>query len=178
MGILLNPDKEFVQFQLQYVEERTKQGSSKFFFVKNQEEFTSWKSRGYLTSDEMERAKEEAAKPQQPGMPAKSPPDETKVIDILRTFWSQMTWKEQNSLYSRCLKQSTGSDGSTKTELDAILFRDRKLKTCLKRWDLKDNGKDVPVTEGIIDQLHPEVAQELLNQFESITEADEEELKN
>jgi len=57
-----------------------------------------------------------------------------------------------------------------------ILYRDMKLKTCLKRWDFKDNGNEVSINEHIIDNLFPEVAQELLSSFEKVTEAGDEEL--
>ena len=90
-----------------------------------------------------------------------------------------MTWKEQNQIYSRCLRQIPEAEGKTRTELDMIMYRDMKLKTCLKKWDLKgDNQQDIPITENIIDQLVPEVAQELLNNFEKVTEASEDDLKN
>lgn len=91
-----------------------------------------------------------------------------------------MTWKEQNQIYSRCLRQIAGTEGGgARTELDMISYRDQKLKTCLKKWDLKDDkGQDYPVSESVIDQLVPEVAQELLSNFELVTEASEEDLKN
>ena len=58
-----------------------------------------------------------------------------------------------------------------------ISYRDLKLKVCLKKWDLKDDNKqDIQVSESIIDQLVPEVAQELLNNFEEVTEASEEQM--
>jgi hypothetical protein len=161
-----------------YIEEEDdKHGNSRFHFINSREEFDSWKQKGYLTADEISKA---TLPPSQnkPGMPEKPSVDPTKVVQVLRTWWSRMTWKEQNQIYSRCLRQTTDSEGKTKTELDMIAYRDFKLKTCLKKWDLKDGNNEVPVSDTVIDNLYPEVAQELLNQFELITEASDTELKN
>jgi len=90
-----------------------------------------------------------------------------------------MTWKEQNQIYSRCLRNTAAADGTTRTELDGISYRDMKLKTCLKKWDFKDDkGEEIPVSESVIDRMVPEVAQKLLETFESVTEASEEDLGN
>lgn len=186
MSIVLDPSKNFVTIQLMYIEEHDKKhGNTRYSFINSRAEFDSWKSKGYLTEEEIDKANavpDPVPQKDQPGMPvqpSKPPQDPTKVISILRTWWSRMTWKEQNQIYSRCLHQVAGAEGKTRTELDMIMYRDMKLKTCLKKWDLKDDNKqEVSVTENIIDQLVPEVAQELLNNFEKITEASEEELKN
>jgi len=177
MSIILDPSKNFVAIQIMYIEEvDEKHSSSKFRFINSREEFDRWKAKGYVTSDEFEKNNLEPEKKTEAGMPQPSKPDPNKVIQILRTWWSRMTWKEQNIIYSKCLRQSTDSEGKTKTDLDMILYRDMKLKTCLKRWDLKDGVNEVSVNENIIDSLFPEVAQELLSNFEKVTEAGDEEL--
>jgi len=179
MSIVLDPSKSFVTIQLMYIEDKDeKHGNSRYYFVNSRADFDKWKAKGYQTEEEITKA---AAVPdKQPGMPVKPPQDPTKVIQVLRTWWSRMTWKEQNQIYSRCLRQVPGAnEGATRTELDMISYRDMKLKTCLKRWDLKDDaGQDIAVSEVIVDQLVPEVAQELLNNFELVTEAGEDDLKN
>ena len=189
MSIVLDPSKNFVTIQIMYIEEKdAKHGNAKYYFIDSRAEFDKWKSKGYSTEEEIDKA---AAIPplaknpqrEQPGMPVQPvtppPPDPTKVILVLKTWWSRMTWKEQNQIYSRCLRQVPGADGKTRTELDMIGYRDMKLKTCLKKWDYKDDNKqDIPLSENIIDQLVPEVAQELLNNFELVTEAGEDDLKN
>lgn len=164
---------------MMYIEDQDeKHGNSKFYFINSREDLDSWKKKGYLTTDEMNKSKLPDSE-SKPGMPEKPPVDPKKVIQVLKTWWARMTWKEQNQIYSRCLKQATDSEGKTRTELDMIFYRDLKLKVCLKKWDLKDdNGGEIHVSDNIIDNLYPEVAQELLNQFELITEASETELKN
>ena len=186
MSIVLDPSKNFVTIQLMYIEEKdAKHGNTRYHFVNSRAEFDNWKAKGYLTEEEMEKAVAVPApspKKEQPGMPvqpAVPPQDPTKIISVLRTWWSRMTWKEQNQIYSRCLKQVHVEEGKTRTELDMISYRDLKLKTCLKKCDLKDESKqEVPITENIIDQLVPEVAQELLSNFEMVTEASDDQLKN
>jgi hypothetical protein len=159
-----------------------KHGNSTYHFIGSKGELDRWKSKGYMTEDEIDRLKAvpdpAPGQPQlQPGPPEK-PHDPKKVISILKTWWSRMTWKEQNQIYSQCLRQVPSVEGKTRTELDMIIYRDMKLKTCLKKWDLKDGNQDVPVSDSVIDMLIPEVAQELLNNFEMVTEATDDDLKN
>ena len=179
MSIVLDPSKNYVTLQIMYIEETSaKHQSTKFHFVNNRDDFDKWKQKGYSTTDELEKMNLDTdKKSDQPGMPKSPPVDPNKVILILRTWWSRMTWKEQNIIYARCLRQSTDTEGKTRTDLDMISYRDFKLKTCLKKWDLKDDkGNDILVSDQIIDNLYPEVAQELLNQFELITEATDDEM--
>ncbi len=176
MSIILDPSKNFVTVQIMYIEETDdKHGSTTFHFIKNREDFDEWKAKGYLTSDEFTQKNLAPANPE-PGMPEQPTHDPNKIINILRTWWSRMSWKEQNQVYAQCLKVSTDDEGKSKTELDMISFRDFKLKTCFKKWDYKENGVDIPLTPQVVDNLYPEVAQELLNNFERITEATDEEL--
>ena len=189
MSIVLDPSKNFVAIQIMYIEEiDEKHGNARYYFINSRADFDNWKAKGYLTEAEMSEVLSEpdppprTAQKSQPGMPVqppKPPQDPKKMISVLKTWWSRMTWKEQNQIYSNCLHQVAVAEGRPRTELDMISYRDQKLKTCLKKWDLKDdNGQDMPITENIIDQLVPEVAQELLNSFELITEASEDDLKN
>ncbi len=177
MGIILDPDKNFVTVQLMFVESKDeKHGASKFYFVNSRADFDAWKKKGYSTVDE---GKTLDSAEDKPGMPKKPIQDPKKIIQVLRTWWSRMNWKEQNQIYARCLRQSTDSEGKTMTELDMISYRDMKLKTCLKRWDAKDDdGKEIQLGDNMIDLLDPTVAQQLLSEFEKVTEASEEDLKN
>ncbi len=180
MPILLDPNKQFVNIQLYYVEEIKKHGNSVFHFIRNAQEMEEWKTKEYRTQEEFDKEKSIASTQEKaPGMPVKSSPDPKKIIESITTSWRRMTWKDQNVIFSKCLKTIPGSDGAMHTELDTIQYRDLKLKTCLKKWDVKDDqGKEVSVNDDVIDILTPEVAQELINNFEQITEASAEELKN
>jgi len=181
---VLDPSKNFVTIQIMYIEEKNeKHGNTKYYFIHNRTEFEEWKEKGYLTQDEINNLNvpplpENPPKPGMPVQPSTPPHDPTKIIQVLKTWWSRMNWKEQNQIYARCLRQ-IATDKESRTELDMIAFRDMKLKNCLKKWDLQDdNRQEIPVTPTIIDSLVPEVAQELLNNFELVTEATEEQLKN
>lgn len=180
MPIVLDPSN-FVTIQIMYVEEINElHGNSTYHFIGSRAEFEAWKKKGYHTETDVavDRPAETSGQPDQPGMPVKPTLDPNKLIKVLNTWWSRMTWREQNYIYSQCIRQIS-SEGGARTELDMISYRDLKLKTCLKKWDLKDEkGNDIPLTEAIIDNLVPEVAMELLNNFELVTEASEEDLKN
>ena len=89
----------------------------------------------------------------------------------LNTGWKVITWSEHNSIYA----ESRIGGG----EIDFMKFRDLKLKSCLKTWDLRgETGKKVPITSETIDHLHPDVANELLSGFEKVTEVGAEDLKS
>ena len=105
--------------------------------------------------------------------------DPKMVIDAIKTDWRRLTWSEHNNLYSKCMVQQVGHDGKVRVNLDWIKYKDMKLKTCLKRWDIKgDDGKEIALSEASIDLMVPEIAQALLDQFEQITEFSEGDLKN
>ncbi len=89
----------------------------------------------------------------------------------LNTGWRAITWSDHNHIYSPCLKYTTSSEGVDSSNLDFIKYRDMKLKACLRQWDIKDEtDRPVPVSDTTIDHLHPDVANELLNGFEKVTE--------
>lgn len=176
MSVLID-GTNLVAIQMFFVEVENRNGGESFYFIRNQSDFEDWKAKGYKTQEEFDKIKSSASN--SPGMPAVKEGDSKKIISELTTWWSRMSWREQNMTYSRCLKQVTGSDGEQKTVLDSILFRDAKLKICLKKWNLKnDSNEEVPITEQVIDSLVPEVASELLFNFEKVTEASEDDLKN
>lgn len=168
MSIVLNPDKDLIAIKIMFVEEKTRNGSSKFHFINSKEEYDTWVEKGYLTVDETDQFKNNSTKPE-PGMPVKTH-DPTKLISVLKTWWSPITWKEHNKIAARCLKQNIDKDGNRVVDFDNILWRDIVLKSTLKKWDLKDGaGKDILITEDVVDNLVPEVAGELLRQFEKVT---------
>lgn len=170
MSILID-SSNFVAIETFYVEETKKHGNTKFHFINSAADMKKWKDKGYSTKSELD-----VPVNQEPGMPEAPTRDPNKVISSLKTWWSRMSWKEQNLLLSKCMKQKTGSDGTMSVEIDALLLREMKLKTCLKKWDLTENNKEVPITPTVIDNLVPEVAQQLISEFEKITEVTEEEL--
>ncbi len=174
MGIILDPSRQFVSIDIFYIEEVKKHGNSVFHFVESKSDLDEWKAKGYVMETEVEKPLEKTGE-DVPGAPITN----TKVISKLNTQWKRLTWKDQNMIFSRALKQIPMSDGRTRTELDTIIYRDMKLKTCLKRWDLVDDNKvSIVCDETMIDLLDPTVAQQMLNEFEKVTEASGEDLGN
>jgi hypothetical protein len=140
-----------------------------------------WKEKGYHIANDIDKLKSEK-KPEHgsslPGMPVtEGGIDPSKVIYTIKTKWRRMLWKDQNAIFSKCLKTQQRPDGTSRVELDTITYRDLKLKTCLKEWDFKDEkNRDVPVSIESIDSLMPEIATELINAFERYTEPSSEDL--
>ena len=86
----------------------------------------------------------------------------------LTTIWKRLTWGEQNSLYAQCMENG---------ELNLVKFRDLKLKSCLKNWDMIDTeNKTVAVTKEAIDELDAVIANDILSKFELLCEPTEDEL--
>lgn len=180
MPITLDPAKQFVQIRLLYVEEETKYGNMNYVFINNKEDMDKWKSKGYKYEDEVkELMKPKTDKTPLPGVPIKEQAnfDSTKVIYSINTKWKRMSWKDQNVIFSKCLRTSQNADGTPHTELDTITYRDMKLKQCLKEWDIRNaHGDIVPVNNEAIDSLSPDIANEFINAFERYTEASSEDL--
>ena len=178
MGILVNQNTDLIPILIMFIEKKNKHGNYSFHFINSKEDLESWKSQGYIMQDEYERLKNEPVK-HEPGMPVKSPLDPNMVIQTLKTWWSKSDWRNTNRINSKCVRQTTNADGTKSAELDAIMYRDLRIKSALKSWDLKDeSGKVIPVTENVIDSLVPEVAYELLNNYDKVTASEFKEDEN
>ena len=163
MPIVLDPDKPLIAISIYFVEETKRHGNSVFHFVKSRSDFDDWKSQGYIPEDAIEP---DAPRPE-------------KVINKIITHWKTISWKDQNSILSKSLRQTIKQDGTPYQEIDAIAYRDLQLKTCLKRWDLTDEkGKPIDVSAAVIDNLDPAFANELLASFEEVSNPSSEDLKN
>jgi len=182
MSIVLDPSKSFISIETYYIEEHKPHGNSIFHFLDKSQDFETWKNKGFKTQSEINQLAMPKTERQGPstGVPISKQSvvfDSKKIIQKLVTTWKRMTWKDQNMIFSRCLRTVPGPDGQATTELDTIMYRDLKIKTCLKDWDLQDdNGVKVPINSDVIDSLAPEVAVALLNNFEMVTEASAEDL--
>ena len=163
MPIVLDPEKQLIAIETYFVEEVKRHGNSAFHFIRSQDDLDEWKGKGYVTEDSLSN---EEVKPK-------------KVISKIVTHWRTVSWKDNNTILSRSIRQSIRQDGTPQQEIDAISYRDLKLKTCLKRWNLTDDkGQPIEVTDKIIDSMDPTFANELLASFEKITEPSADDLKN
>jgi len=95
-------------------------------------------------------------------------------IEVLKTGWALMTWKEQNDVMG--LAQRPSADGES--HFNFLVYRDAIIKRCLKTWNITMNEKPVPVTPDAIDQLPGPVVTNLYSKFESVIDYTEEELGN
>lgn len=174
MPLLLQPNKDLIHLEHLYTEKQTKHGKSIFTFIDSPEQLKTMIDNGCIMEEDVRQAMaEHQARREEFQL------DPSKVIRKIRTDWAPLNWRESNNIYSSCMKQTTLADGNPSIELDAIKFRDQKLKTCLKNWDIKDdNGQNVPLNAATIDTLASEVAQKLIDDFDRVTQVPEEELKN
>lgn len=164
MAIVLDPNRSFINILVHLIEEKKKNGSSLFHFIESAESLQEWKTKGFKTREEI--AQEFQSKT--------AKPDYDKTIELINTTWKRPTWKEQNSIFAQALRQVNGE-----MEIDPLKYRELKLKTCLKKWDAKDDsGNPVPLNAENIDNLDPSVAAYFLKVFEKTTEPSETDLSN
>lgn len=180
MPIILDPSKNLINLKFYFIEEIKKHGNSVFTFMKNQNDFNEWKEKGFKTKEEINTLKK--AQPPQidaPGAPVqKQTYDSNKIIHEINCVFKRLTWKEQNILFSKSLRNNITVDNKTVTDFDGIKYRELKLKNCLKRWDLIDEqGQPIVLDDSNIDNLDPVVAQEFLEGFENVSEATNDEKK-
>lgn len=100
----------------------------------------------------------------------------SKIVEILETKWSLLTWKEQNdvmNLSSQMINPQTGE-----RQFNFLAYRDAVIKRCLKSWNITMNEKPVPVTPEAIDALPGPVVTNLYQQFETLLDYSEAESKN
>ncbi len=162
MPIVIDPSKEqLLTIDLMYIEIEKKRGNTVFHFIHSAQELEEWQSKGYVSLQD-----------------ATADTPLSKQIQNLTTYWRTIRWKDQNAIFSRSVRQLKKPDGTISAEVDPLQYRDLKLKTCLKKWSVRDeNGNEIPVTEEAIDRLDPVVAHELLLAFEGVTEVSEEDLQ-
>lgn len=188
MSIVLDPTKSVVTIEIYYVEEKKDHGNTFFHFINSKEEFEDWRGKGYQTKaeilEEIKKAQtiEEESKSNQ-GYRRKIEPEKLlevgdyKIIEKLVTHWRQLSWKDNNTILSKSMREVRTKDGYT-SELDPLLYRDLKLKTALKAWDAKDErGNEIPVNDTVIDNMIPEVAAALLINYEKVCEQPSEQFK-
>ena len=101
--------------------------------------------------------------------------DPSREVHILNTKWAQASWREQNEALKDCLNKN---DFTGEFEIDQLSFRDKKVKNCLKEWDIKDDsGQPVPVSPQTIDELPFDVIIALVSEYDKSTDLEEEDEK-
>lgn len=159
MPLSINPDQKLISIETYVVEEERKHGNKLYYFIENKETLNDYLAKGYIIE----------------GNPV--PEGHTKIINKVQTTWKIPTWGEHNFILSRALR-TTGDAKNKRYEIDPIKYREEKIKLLLKRWNLVDtHGNVVDVSPAAIDALPPPVANQLLQDFERITELEEDDAK-
>ncbi len=102
--------------------------------------------------------------------------EKSKEIEVLKTQWSLLNWKEQNevmSVSSQAVNPTTGEK-----QFNFLAYRDAIIKRCLRSWDLTSENQPVPVSPETIDRLPGPVVIDIYQKFEKLIEFSEEELGN
>lgn len=97
-----------------------------------------------------------------------------------------LTWRQHNEVQRSATVNRGPGMGS---ELDWVLYKERKLCTVLVGWDARGKegkdaegkpvpGKPIPVTDDNVLRLAPQVAETLLNEFDRATIMGDEDRKN
>ena len=95
-----------------------------------------------------------------------------RPIEILTTMWKVLSWGDQNKITKRCERYTP--EGLQ--DIDYFKFRDLRIKSCLKGWDLKDaKGVAVPVTPETIDTLPSDIVFALVSRYDTVTEGSQDE---
>lgn len=97
--------------------------------------------------------------------------EDKKSVEVLNTKWKQVSWREQNQIIQECQIQNpmTGQN-----EVEWTVYRDKRIKTLLVDWDMDHEGRKIPVSPDLIDQLPAEVILKLYDNFEKATSLDDE----
>ena len=100
--------------------------------------------------------------------------DDKEEVGMVETTWKVMSWKEQNDITKGSTIQTMEGQ-----EIDWMSFRDKRLKTCLIGWNLKDKDeKPVILTHEAIDSLPSDIVNALLIKFDELTSLTGDEEKN
>ena len=98
--------------------------------------------------------------------------DKEKYQDELKKI--KLYFKRPNyKMFCQIVQQSlvVSADGTTISH--PMAMREAYLKSLLVKWDLKDDtGELIPVSPEIIDNLYPDMAIAILNEFDRLTAAD------
>ena len=96
--------------------------------------------------------------------------------NTIKTKWLKENFKSSNDIMRNCM---TFNAATGQPMVDAGLFRDSRIKTFMKEWDVKDKD-DYPIalTPEKIDSLKSPIANALLNEYDRKVSGSEEELGN
>jgi hypothetical protein len=90
----------------------------------------------------------------------------------IEAIFKSPTWKDENTI----LKSSTVVEGE-KANVDWLGYQDKRLKSSIKTWDLKNvDGNDIELNDENIDKLPAVLVKALLGAFDKVSSIDEKEM--
>ena len=102
--------------------------------------------------------------------------DKEKTVEVLKTKWSILTWKEQNEVMN--LSSQTINPQTGERQFNFLAYRDAIIKRCLREWNITINEKPVPVSSEAIDSLPGPVVTNMYQKFEALIDYTEKDLGN
>jgi hypothetical protein len=178
---LLNEQDWTVEVKLYFEEVVTKYGYKKIVVWDDEEAETELNKKEKYEEKRRKKAESEVKiDPVDGDEKVVSQPDiEEKTfpnIQCVRTLWKSISWREQNDITE---KASYYNQNEAMQDLNVWKFRDLRLKTCLVKWDLKDEtGAEIPLTPQNVDRLPSDVVMTLLSKYENMISISAEEAKN
>ena len=101
---------------------------------------------------------------------------ERKKFKVLTVTMRLLTWGLYNDLQESAMVMD---DKSNDRHFNLKIYKENRLKRLIKKWDAKtEGGKDVPVVDGSIAHLAPDIAEAILRGYDEISFLDEEQEKN
>lgn len=154
---IIGSKRRQIEIKLYYEERETESGYSKIIIIDDEIGKT--------------RVKEQEENVKKKNIAGEKVLPEDEKTKVLTTYWQPLMWGEQQEITKQCEKYSP--DGMQ--DVDVFTFRDLRLKKCLIDWDIKDEkGMKVRLSTDNIDQLPTEIVFALMNKFDSLTRANEE----
>lgn len=175
MSLLSN--NPVVEVKLYYQEVKVRYGYNKVCVLEEDEAERIIKS-NKEEKEEYENKLEEYNKLSQEEKKGTEEPKEPVInkVNIVRTLWKTLTWADQNQITENA---SFYNEQEGMQDLNIWKYRDLRLKTCLVKWDLKDDeGNEIPLTPENVNSLPSDVVIYLLNRYDEIISLGEDERKN
>ena len=97
-------------------------------------------------------------------------------IEKISTKWKTLNFEEHNIVMEQSFSRANEKTGAR--EFSWARYRDMIVKTCLKQWDIVENGKEIPVTPENINSLPPHIVFALFRRFDDLTSYTDEEWGN
>jgi hypothetical protein len=168
MSVLV--DDKPIEIVLRYVDKQFSGGAVGAVAFTTNEEESDW------VEKENKRRAEKAMELKALGeeVPEKLERDASEDVKKIVTFWKRMDWGTQ----AKILDDSAVKNDLGEISTDWSKYRMSQMNNLMVGWDLKSGGKPIPITEKVVKRMDFVIAISLLNKYEKVVSADEEEMEN